>query len=235
MSMDGLNFFWDRRAIPTLPGGISRDEIAHTLAHNLADCVWNTAALEGNSFTIREVKSLMDGEQVAGHPISEVRQIADTAEAYTWLLAQVRTDSLDWDRETSDHSNGILARHEALVAGQFRTSEVSVHLGARGAYTPPPVGDLEDHYRAGIWALGNIDRPDERALAYFAFGARAQFYFDGNKRTSRHLMNAILMAAGHHPIVVPVARELEFDEACVSMFADADATEIMQFLASCTA
>ena len=47
------------------------------------------------------------------------------------------------------------------------------------------------------------------------------------------MMNGMLMMAGYHAIVVPHARRLEFNEACVTMYADADATPIMRFLASC--
>ncbi|WP_336873522.1 Fic family protein [Rhodococcus qingshengii] len=233
MSDDGLDFSWDRCAIPELRGGVSRDEIVDTFQKKIPDFVWNTAALEGNSFTSAEVQALLGGESVRGHTSFEIRQIEDTAEAYAWLLEKARTNSFMWDRETADYCNSILARHEALAAGQFRTSEVSVNLGDRGSYTPPPALSLEDHYRAGVSAIANIERPDERALAYFAFGARAQFYFDGNKRTSRHMMNGLLMSAGYHAIVVPNSRRLEFDQACVHMFANADGTEIMQFLASC--
>ncbi|MHD0294239.1 hypothetical protein [Rhodococcus qingshengii] len=229
----GLDFSWDRHEIPELRGGFSRDEIVDTFQKKIPDFVWNTAALEGNSFTRVEVHTLLGGESVRGHTSSEILQIEDTAEAYEWLLEQIRTNSFSWERETADHYNSILARHEALAAGQFRISEVSVHLGDRGSYTPPTSLSLEDHYRAGVSAIANIERLDERALAYFAFGARAQFYFDGNKRTSRHVMNGLLMSAGYHAIIVPNSRRLEFDQACVRMFADADATEIMQFLASC--
>jgi Fic family protein len=232
--MDGLGFTWDRNAIPSLRSGISHTEIVHNFKKNIPEFVWNTAALEGNTFSFPEVQSLMDGVPVGGRTLHEVHQIEDTAAAYAWLLDAVQNGNLDWGRHTSDTCNGILARREALVAGRFRTSQVSVRLGDRGVYEPPNVADLEDYYRAGIAALERVDRDDERALAYFAFGARAQFYFDGNKRTSRHIMNGILMSSGHHAIIVPNARRIEFDEACVTMYANDDATRIMQFLTTCS-
>lgn len=232
--MDGLGFTWNRAAIPSLPSGVSRAEIIHTFQKNMPDFVWNTAALEGNTFTLSEVQTLMDGLRVDGRTSHEIHQIEDTAEACAWLLDVMRNGDFDWGRETAGTCNGILARREALAAGRFRTSQVSVHLGDRGVYDPPAADALEDHYRAGIAALERIDRADERALAYFAFGARAQFYFDGNKRTSRHMMNGMLMSTGHHAIIVPNARRIEFNEACVTMYADGDATEIMQFLATCS-
>ena len=234
MTTEDLGFTWNRSTIPTLRVACGHDDVIDTLSNRLSDFVWNTAALEGNSFTLPEVQTLMAGVFVGGRLGSEVRQIEDTAEAFAWLLEEIRTGSFNCDRATSDHCNGILARHEALVAGSFRTSAVSVNLGDRGAYTPPPVEELETHYEAAMAALAAIDRPDERALAYFAFGARAQLYFDGNKRTSRHIMNGMLMTAGHHGIVVPNSRRLEFNAACITLYADSDATEIMRFLASCT-
>ena len=75
--------------------------------------------------------------------------------------------------------------------------------------------------------------PFERATAFFLFGALQQFFFDGNKRTSRFMMNGVLMLHGIDAISVPAAKVQEFNEKMVRFYLSKDATEMMTFLAGC--
>jgi hypothetical protein len=60
--------------------------------------------------------------------------------------------------------------------------------------------------------------PFERATAFFLFGALQQFFFDGNKRTSRFMMNGVLMSHGIDAISVPAAKAQEFNEKMVRFY-----------------
>jgi Fic family protein len=73
----------------------------------------------------------------------------------------------------------------------------------------------------------------EKAAAFFLFGALQQFVFDGNKRTSRFMMNGILMSAGIDAVSVPAARVQAFNEKMVRFYLEKDATEMMAFLVDC--
>jgi len=76
-------------------------------------------------------------------------------------------------------------------------------------------------------------QPFEKAAAFFLFGALQQFFFDGNKRTSRFMMNGILMSNGIDAISVPAAKAHEFNEKMVRFYLSKDATEMMAFLVDC--
>ena len=80
---------------------------------------------------------------------------------------------------------------------------------------------------------GEVADPRERGMAFFLFGALQQFYFDGNKRTSRFMMNGILMSHGFDAISVPAKRAQEFNENMVRFYLGKDATEMMRFLIDC--
>ena len=82
-------------------------------------------------------------------------------------------------------------------------------------------------------AIGAIDEPYHQALAYFAFGALQQFYFDGNKRTARLMACGHLLTHGYEAISVPAARKLEFNETMVDFYVRRDATALFAFLATC--
>ena len=137
-----------------------------------------------------------------------------------------------------------MARNEALEWGHFRGEgkEISfspdVALGEHGRYTPLPTlkgaPDLNRVFLQGVQELNEqVDVPFEKALAFFLFGALQQFFFDGNKRTSRFMMNGILMSAGIDAISVPAARVQEFNEKMVRFYLNKDATEMMEFMAGC--
>ena len=83
-------------------------------------------------------------------------------------------------------------------------------------------------------ALLAIPSLHERAIATFLFGALHQFFYDGNKRTARLLMNGILLAAGEDAISVPAARQLEFNQAMIRFYDSRDGTEMMAFMAGCS-
>ena len=73
-------------------------------------------------------------------------------------------------------------------------------------------------------------------MAYFLFGALQQFYFDGNKRTARFMMNGVLMSHGSEPghaISVPAARAREFNQEMVNFYTGRDAGRMMNFLIDC--
>jgi hypothetical protein len=89
-------------------------------------------------------------------------------------------------------------------------------------------------FQAGLRALdAHVLGPVERALTFFLFGALQQFFFDGNKRSSRFMMNGILMSAGIDAISIPAARAQEFNEKMVQFYLTREASGMMAFLLGC--
>lgn len=111
-------------------------------------------------------------------------------------------------------------------------------LGAHGRHDPPPTEagapTLNRQFRDGLDALHtHVANPFERKLAFFLFGALHQFFFDGNKRTSRLMMNDTLMSAGFDAISIAAAQATTFNEKMVRFYLGKDATEMMAVLISC--
>ena len=85
-----------------------------------------------------------------------------------------------------------------------------VALGERGRFTPLATERgavrLNEVFANGIRSLEqDVSNPFERATAFFLFGSLQQFFFDGNKRTSRFMMNGVLMSEG----IDDISEELE--------------------------
>jgi Fic family protein len=63
--------------------------------------------------------------------------------------------------------------------------------------------------------LSKLANPLERAIVMFLFGSLQQFFFDGNKRTARLMMNGILLSHGIDAINIPASKKLEFNQTIV--------------------
>jgi hypothetical protein len=238
-----IGFAWDSSAVPwnamppmDVPRAVARFE------GQLAGHVWDAAALEGNPYTLPEVQTLLEGVTVGGRRLEDEQQVLALAKSTRMLHDMVQDGTFAADKEISDRLHGVVAPHEAIEAGHFRGEGLvrgggTVNLGEAGTFYATGCEDggeeLRVEYTRGLAYLSAIEDPVERAVAYFCFGTRHQFYFDGNKRTSRLLMNGILMSSGHDAISIPFSRRLEFNQSLVVLYADANATPLMQFIVDC--
>jgi len=239
---DALGFRWNRSALPVDVPAHSVQRVCFRFHKSLPEFVWDAAVLEGNPFTFPEVKTLLDGITVGGRKISDQEQVLNLAESSRRLLALVKEGQFALSKTVFAQLNGIVARNEALEWGVFRGEgqetnyTPDVALGEHGRYTPlptlPGAPELNRVFREGTHVLQALP-PFERAMAFFLFGALRQFFFDDNKRTSRFMMNGVLMTHGIDAISVPAARAQEFNEKMVGFYLTRDATEMMAFLVNC--
>lgn len=240
---DELGFHWNRDAVPTQVPRHSVERAVFRFHRMLPEYVWDAGAVEGNPFTFPEVKTLLDGVTVGGRKLSDQAQILNIVESSKLLIERVKQRTFALDKATFCELQGVVARNGAQRR-HFRGEEPEtpftpdVALGERGRFTPlptePGAPGLNRLFSAGVRVLTEqILDPFERALAFFFFGALHQFFFDGNKRTSRFMMNGILMSEGIDAISVPAARAQEFNSKMVEFYVTRNATEMMAFLVDC--
>ncbi|NNN07751.1 MAG: hypothetical protein HKL85_00985, partial [Acidimicrobiaceae bacterium] len=193
--------------------------------------MWNAVALEGNNFTLPEVRTILDGVTVGGKTLSDAEQIIALSDAYNRLDELVASGEFEISKRVSDELHSLLARHEAIESGAFRGEGVvhgggTVHLANGGVVdgTEHGVGGelLRRRFEQIVSYVMTEEDPRRRALIYFASAVRHQFYFDGNKRTARLMMTGVLLSAGFETVSVPFARRLEYNEALDRLFAEND-------------
>lgn len=216
----------------------SVERARHRFRASFPDLIWNAAALEGNTFTLPEVRTLLDGATVGGHRVEEEKQILALSEGYSLVDELVGAGEFRLDKVTSDRIHGLVAEHEAIESGHFRgegsvSGGGSVRLANGGYMDGTPIEELPGRWNDLTECVNGLDDPRERALAFSASATRTQFYFDGNKRTSRLMMTGILLSNGFDTVNIPNSRRLEFNQALDALFTDDDATELMSFTASC--
>lgn len=239
---EALGFVWDRSTVPTTIPVHSVERACFRFHRMLPEFVWDASMLEGNPFTYPEVQTLLEGVTVGGRRVSDQEQVLNLAASSRRLLELVRAGRFSLSKAVFTELHGLVARQEALEWGVFRGEGLEtnytpdVGLGEAGRYTPlptlPGAPELNRVFDQGISALLALPHY-ERALAFFLFGALQQFFFDGNKRTSRFMMNGVLMSHGIDAISVPAARIQEFNESMVRFYCSRDASEMMAFLTSC--
>lgn len=191
-----------------------------------ADFVYNTAALEGNPFTFPEVKTLIEGVTVGGHKLTDADQVLRLNRALSHVIGLVKEGTFRLDAQTACEIQGIVARDEALTWGEFRDG--AVQIGGT-EYLPPPASELPTLFERGADFLGGVDDPIFRSFLVFLWGSLNQFFYDGNKRTSRFLANGTLMTAGYPPLMILAKDQLEYNQVMTRFYDTQEATEALQW------
>lgn len=238
---EGMGFCWDRLMVPANVPVHSVERVCFRFKQMLPEYVWDAGVLEGNPFTFPQVQTLLEGITVGGQKLSDQEQILNLAESSKLLLNLVKSGTFSLSKLTFCRLQGIIARDEALEWGHFRgegdekgyTPEVA--LGEHGRYKPLPTvagaPELKKTFNRAVRLLNSqVVNPFERGLVFFLHGALQQYFFDGNKRTSRAMMNGILMSNGIDAISIPAARRQDFNEKMVRFYLGRDGSEMLQFL-----
>lgn len=207
------------------------------LQKSLPEQIWSDATLEGTTYTLPEVRTLLEGITVGGKSLLETQQILGLRAAYAELDTMLRQGTFSLSKETSDTLHQHIAAGEAIEVGAFR-GEGQVGGGGHVRLTDGTIvsgvesDQTVSHHAQLLRQVSALEDPREQALAYFAAAVRAQYYFDGNKRVSRLMMIGHLISNGFDAANVPARKRLAFHQALDHLFADSDATALMQLVAT---
>ena len=191
------------------------------------DFIFNTSALEGNPMTYPEVETLLDGVTVGGHKLSDEQQILNQNKSVTLLFEMIKDNRFEVNHEIVCKLHEKVANEEALSWGKFRDS--GVNIGGTD-YKPPHANELKDIFENGIREIEQIEDVIIRAITYFLFGAINQFFYDGNKRTSRLMMNGILLSNGYPILNIKSKDKLAFNTIMLEFYNSKNIEEALSFL-----
>ncbi|MFA6144572.1 MAG: Fic family protein [Sulfurimonas sp.] len=191
------------------------------------DFIYNTSALEGNAMTYPEVETLLEGITVGGHKLSDEQQILNQNRSVNLLFSLLDENKFDLNKKILCALHAQVAREEALSWGVFRDG--NVNIGGTD-YLPPSPKELDTIFEDGIHLIKQIKHPILQALSYFLFGARTQFFYDGNKRVSRLMMNGILLNAGYPMLNIKAKDKLEFNTRMIEFYDSADYVRALEYL-----
>jgi Fic family protein len=202
--------------------------------------VFNDAALEGNTFTEPEVVTLLDGLSVRGRSSQETDQVLSLSKAADYVLKESADGEVEPNLEFSNKVNELIARHEAIDAGFLRgtgptKTDMARPLTVRvmgEQYAAPTPAEVPGLFEASRERVADITHPLLHGICWSACAIYFQFYFDGNKRTSRYVANAVLISHGFDSILVPRTESDAYHQTLATMFKTGNATDYLKFLIS---
>ena len=180
--------------------------------------------MENRAVTFPQTQTILNGVNVPNVQLDDIQAILNMRDAWKFLLSTVNEEVTF---EYWCKLNEYIARNEALEWGKLRTGSV----GISGTDYEPPVPNKEKT----VEELENIlSAPDasatDKALEAFAWGARGQFFWDGNKRTSLMLANKILVSSGSGIMTITDKYMEQFNTLLLNYYNTGASKELKQFL-----
>lgn len=189
-------------------------EVVSNLHENLVlQWTYHSNAIEGNTLTLKETKVAMEGITIGGKTLREHFEAINHRDAILFVEELVtKQQPLDEYTIKSLHQL-VLKNIDADNAGRYRQVNVLIsganHKPPQAVQVPEQMEAFIEWYTTDAQAL----HPVERAARVHGEFVKIHPFTDGNGRTSRLLMNLILMQAGFPATVIEVEQRLAYYEA----------------------
>lgn len=179
--------------------------------------------MENRAVTFPQTKTILEGVNVPNVRLDDIQAILNMRDAWRYVLD---TMGEPVTMEYWCKLNEYIARNESLEWGKLRTGRVAIS----GTDYVPPV-PTETAVREELTHILTADTPaTERALTAFVWGARGQFFWDGNKRTSLVLANKIMLEAGAGMLTITEGYIERFNTLLVEYYNTGNAGALKAFL-----
>lgn len=185
------------------------------LEHFTIELSWISSKFEGNTYTVFETERLIkEGVTAPGHSPYEARMILNHKRA----IEHIWTHQADYRTITRQQ---VLEVHQLLTAGlEIPQGIRPMRVRITGTAYEPPVGQaqLAAYLDDVISTVNDVKEPAEKGLACLALLAYLQPFADGNKRTSRLMANAVLLAHDYPPLSFFTATEEAYKDAMLVFY-----------------
>nr|CDS34457.1 adenosine monophosphate protein transferase [Hymenolepis microstoma] len=215
--------------VPDSDPGLKKVKVEHYFLH-----IYHSNAIEGNTLSLAQTRSLLETRlAVGGKSMQEQNEVLGLDAAFKYLNNTLLTGTL-----TRISLKDILELHRRVLsfvdiseAGRLRKTQVFV-----GDHTPPPASMLPELMEELVdW----MNSEEALALHPIEFAALTHWklvyihpFYDGNGRTSRLVMNLILMRAGYPPAIVRKEDRAAYYE-CLKSANEGDVRPFIRFIADC--
>ena len=179
--------------------------------------------MENRAVTFPQTRTILNGVNVPNVQLDDIQAILNMRDAWKYLMASI---DAPLTLEYICKLNEFIARNEALAWGTLRTGSV----GISGTDYLPPIPD-KNAVEADLAVIMSKDTTaTEKALEAFVWGARGQFFWDGNKRTSLTVANKILLMHGAGIMTITDKHMERFNVLLLDYYNTGKAEDLKQFL-----
>lgn len=179
--------------------------------------------MENRAVTFPQTQTILNGVNVPNVQLDDIQAILNMRDAWRYLMNSINEPLTV---EYICKLNEFIARNEALEWGKLRTGSV----GISGTDYKPPIPSYERvKFELGEILSDNVCAT-ARALNAFVWGARGQFFWDGNKRTSLTVANKILLMNGAGILTITDKHMEQFNALLLEYYNTGKAEELKQFL-----
>ena len=180
--------------------------------------------MENRAVTFPQTRTILNGVNVPNVQLDDIQAILNMRDAWKYLMASI---DAPLTLEYICKLNEFIARNEALAWGTLRTGSVWIS----GTDYLPPIPD-KNAVEADLAVI--ISSKDttatEKALEAFVWGARGQFFWDGNKRTSLTVANKILLMHGAGIMTITDKHMERFNVLLLDYYNTGKAENLKRFL-----
>lgn len=179
--------------------------------------------MESRNITFPQTKTILQGVNVPNVQLDDIQAVLNMRDAWRFVLSSAdQTLTFEYWCKLNEY----IARNEALEWGKLRTGSV----GISGTDYSPPV-PTEEQARTELNTILSADTTaTAKALEAFVWGARGQFFWDGNKRTSMTLSNKILISAGVGFLTITDRHMEQFNTLLVGYYDTGESAALTDFL-----
>ena len=179
------------------------------------ELAWKSSKIEGNTYTLLDTERLLNENISAkGKTKEETNMVLNHKKALDFVL-----------KSPEYYKNLTVAKIEELH--KLLVDELNVTTGIRSGmvgivgtnYKPLDNSyQIKEALKNLIDVINKTENPVEKALITVLMIAYIQPFEDGNKRTSRILSNAILLANGYCPLSYRSVDEIEYKKAIILFY-----------------
>ena len=190
---------------------------------------YNSNGIEENTLTHREIQVVLEGITVGGKSIKEHLEAINHEKAILFLDDLVKEDNpiSEWNIK-SIHSL-ILKEIDNENAGRYRNENVTI----KGAiHIPPDYIKVPELMEKIILNYNNWNNYHPIIQATLLHGELVKIhpFINGNGRTSRIVMNLVLMNYGYNPVIIKKGSRLEYYEALDKAHITNDYTDFIKLI-----
>lgn len=189
------------------------------------ELAWKSSKIEGNTYTLLDTERLLnDNISATGKTKDETNMVLNHKKALDFVL------------KAPEYYNVVsIAKIEELH--KLLVNELGVATGIRNGmvgivgtnYKPlDNAYQIKEALEDTVEVINATDNPVEKALIAVLMIAYIQPFEDGNKRTSRILSNAILLANGYCPLSYRSVDEVEYKKAVILFYEQNNASYFKQ-------